>query len=314
MNGELSRIAANAKGLGLWLYRAVTSVRRRHALQQLKEIGRVPIAILFYHRVANDIVNEWTISRRDFVRQLDWLGRHFDIVSLSEAQLRIKSVSNNRPTVALTFDDGYADNCDFAIGELCRRKLPATYFVASDFVSSGEPFPHDLLAGHPLPPNTVEQLRDIASRGIEIGGHTRGHIDLGKMADITGLRREIQGNARQLERWLRVKIRYFSFPYGLPENISQRAVDVIMQSGFKGYCTAYGAWNWPGNLGIHLKRIHADPGLDSLRNWLTLDPRKLRDQRVLPFVEMPVSGSASNENSPRNVAPNATLPASVTRI
>lgn len=297
MNGQPSRKALSVNSLGLWLYRAVTSGRRQRILRQLKANCRVPIAILFYHRVADDLVNDWTISRRDFARQLDWLSGQFDIVSLAEAQLRIKSPKNDRPTVAITFDDGYADNCDFAIQELSRRNLPATYFVVSNCVCTGESFPHDVLAGHPLLPNTVDQLRFIASQGIEIGGHTLSHVDLGKLRDPSALHQEIVGNLEQLQRWLRVPIRYFSFPYGMPENTSQLAVDIIKQAGFSGFCTAYGAWNWPGSHGFHLKRIHADPGLESLRNWLTLDPRKVRDRRSLPFDETAACESASKVNS-----------------
>ncbi len=62
----------------------------------------------------------------------------------------------------------------------------------------------------------------------------------------------------------------------MPANISQEAIDVVIESGFKGFLSAYGGWNWPGEDDFHLQRIHGDPGLASLTNWLTLDPRKLR--------------------------------------
>ncbi len=83
------------------------------------------------------------MSTSDFAAQLDWLQKHFDCVTLEEAQRRVRSSFNDRPTVAITFDDGYAENSQFAIPELVRRNIPATYFVATDFVRSGEPFPHD---------------------------------------------------------------------------------------------------------------------------------------------------------------------------
>ncbi len=273
------------KEKALWVYLRLTQIRRSRLQQRLSNQGNFPIAILFYHRVADSHPNDWTLPCADFANQLDWLQEHFDVVSLSEAQRRIRSSFCDRPTVAITFDDGYSDNADFAIPELARRNLPATYFVATEFVRTGKPFPHDALQGQHLTPNTIDELRLFLDLGIEIGAHTKTHCDLGQLEDTTAIQEEIGGSVTQLERWLGTQVRYFAFPYGLPHNTSQPAVDVIAQSNLLGFCTAYGAWNWPLSLGFHLKRIHADRGLIRLKNWLTLDSRKLVDAVTLPFVE-----------------------------
>lgn len=258
-------------------------------LSDLRESGNCPVAILFYHRIADNRPNDWTMGSRDFVQQLDWLQDNFDIVSLEEAQRRIRSTHNDLPTVAITFDDGYAENSQTAIPELVRRNLPATYFVATDFMKSGNAFPHDQRRGVPLQPNTIDDLRHYASLGIELGAHTKSHIDCGRVADVDQLRDEIVGSAQQLEKWCKTPVRYFSFPYGMPENTSQLAVDIVREAGFAGFCTAYTAWNWPCSDGFHMRRIHSDPGLQSLKNRLTLDPRKLHDASRLPFSESSTS-------------------------
>ncbi len=269
----------------LWLYQLATARRRSRMAGSLRDSGNYPVAILFYHRIADSHLNDWSMQVRNFIVQLDWLQKHFDIVTLEEAQRRIVSQYNDRPTVAITFDDGYAENVKNAIPELLRRNLPATYFVSTNFMRTGEPFPHDLARGVPLEPNSIDDLRDFAAAGIELGAHTKSHANLGAIDDEETLRDEIIGSAQQLEQWCRVPIRYFSFPYGLPQNTSQKAVDIIREAGFAGFCTAYNAWNWPGSEGFHLRRCHADPGLQSLKNRLTLDPRKLQDKNQLPFSE-----------------------------
>ncbi len=273
------------KNSALWLYQLATARRRTRIAHDLREHGNYPVAILFYHRVADSHPNDWTMSVRDFNLQLDWLQKNFDIVTLEEAQKCIVAKYNDRPTVAITFDDGYADNVHTAIPELIRRNLPATYFVATDFMRTGDAFPHDLARDVPLQPNTIADLRQFVTAGIEIGAHTKSHANLGAIDDLDQLRDEIVGSAQLLEQWCQVPIRYFSFPYGLPENTSQKAVDVVREAGFAGFCTAYNAWNWPGTEGFHLRRCHADPGLQSLKNRLTLDPRKLQEKNPLPFVE-----------------------------
>lgn len=273
------------KEQALWLYRQLTRRTRQRLLAELRAEGRLPLGILFYHRVADQHPNPWTISRDNFARHLDWLQANFQLVSLAEMQRRIRSAHCEQPTVSLTFDDGYAENADFAIPELVRRGLTATYFVATDFVRTGQPFPHDVAAGVPLPPNTMDQLRDFAASGIEIGAHTRSHCDVAKVNCPEQLRSELIGSVEDLQTWLERPIRYFAFPYGLPQNCSQAAVELLVEHGLSGFCSAYGSWNWPDSHGYHLKRIHGDPGIEKLRNWLTLDPRKLVDHVTLPFHE-----------------------------
>ena len=128
-------------------YQGSRPYRRRRDRRAAAE-GRVPVVVLFYHRVADDGCGSWTHSNADFARQIDWLARRFDLVSLEEAQRRIASGHNTRPTACITFDDGYADNCNTAIPLLIKRQIPCTYFVTWHNVQSGEPFPHDVVLGY----------------------------------------------------------------------------------------------------------------------------------------------------------------------
>ena len=176
-------------------YATIPSRRMRNTF--LSACGRAPLMVLFYHRVADSHPNDWTISCDLFRRQMCWLRRHFDLISLSEAQRRIRSGCNMRPAVCVTFDDGYADNCDFALPYLRDEKIPCTYFVASQNVLTGTPFPHDIQAGVELSPNTPEQIAEWAEAGVEIGAHTRTHCDLGK---ITDARTVVQRDCRQWRR------------------------------------------------------------------------------------------------------------------
>ena len=142
--------------------------------------GRAPVPVLFYHRIADDGANPWTVSNVDFERQIAWLRRHFEIISLGEAQRRISghAPSARRLGVSITFDDGHADNCLQAFPLLVKHRIPCTYFVAVDHIVSGRPFAADGCA-----PNTVEQIRAMADSGIEIGAHTSSHADLGATGD-----------------------------------------------------------------------------------------------------------------------------------
>lgn len=258
-------------------YYGATYPWRRHFQRAARRAAVAPVMVLFYHRVADHGLNPWTIRTADFLRHLDWLQERFELVSLAEAQQRIASRYNTRACVAITFDDGYAENCEVAIPELIRRQIPVTYFVTLGNALSGEPFPHDVALGRPAAPNSVDQLREMAGSGlIEIGGHTRTHADLGKLRDHERLYDEVVAATDELEQHVGQAIRYFAFPYGLHANLSDAAIQLCRQHGLAGFCSAYGGYNLPGDDPYHLQRIHGDPELARLRNWLTIDPRKLR--------------------------------------
>ncbi|MCO6047289.1 polysaccharide deacetylase family protein [Aeoliella sp. ICT_H6.2] len=229
-----------------------------------------PVQILFYHRVADNHPNPWTIGHRAFEEQINWLARRFDVVSLTEAQRRIIHGKNRRPTAVITFDDGYADNMHFALPLLIRRNLPFTYFVTTGNVYSGEPFPHDVKRGEPLAPNTEGDIRELAMQGVEIGAHTRTHADLARL-EGQQLIDEIAGSKKDLESMTGREVQYFAFPYGQPRNLSPEGFRVALEAGFSGVCSAYGGYNFPGGDPFHLERFHADPDFLRFRHWLSVD-------------------------------------------
>jgi peptidoglycan/xylan/chitin deacetylase (PgdA/CDA1 family) len=149
----------------------------------------------------------------------------------------------------------------------------------SHFARTGEAFPHDINDGTPFPPNTLEQLSSLAAAGVDIGGHTRMHPDLGKITCVKQLHDEIVGGCNDLEQDLGVKIRHFAFPYGMHENLNAAAFHIAAEAGFAGVCSAYGGYNVPGDDAFHLQRFHGDPELVRLKNWLTVDPRKVRSTK-----------------------------------
>lgn len=258
------------------LYYLASLPQRRQVATQLQSQLRAPVMILFYHRVADTCPNGWTITNERFQRQITWIKQRYEIVGLREAQRRIGTQQNDKPAVCLTFDDGYADNCEQALPWLVEHGVPFTYFVTTEHIRTGEPFAHDVEAGEPLAPNSVDQLRELAAAGVEIGAHTRTHPDLGKIDDPQQLFEEIVGSKRELEEMIEQSVNYFAFPFGLPANMSTAAFEIAYQAGFWGVCSAYGGYNLPGDDAFHLQRIHGDPEWSRFRNWLTLDPRKLK--------------------------------------
>lgn len=260
-------------------YRLVSWPYRLIQHQQMHRTGSVPVLTLFYHRVADHPSNDWTISCSQFEEQIDWLEQHFEIVDLEESQRRIRSGSNTRPTISITFDDGYAENCDFALPMLIERRIPVTYFVTTYHTTEQQPFLHDRELNKPLPTNSIESLRALDMAGVEIGGHSRTHVDLGKITCEHALMDEVVYASRELEQAIGRKVRYFAFPYGQHANLNPTVFAMLKEAGFLGVCSAYQGWNEIGGDDFHLQRIHGDPNFSRLKNWLTYDPRMAKVER-----------------------------------
>jgi peptidoglycan/xylan/chitin deacetylase (PgdA/CDA1 family) len=271
------------KSLVLSAYCAATGPARQWSAWRRARAGESPVVALFYHRVADEHPNDWTMSRAMFARQIDWLSGECDIVSLAEGQRRLRE-GNRRTAVAITFDDGYAENCDFALPLLVERRLPFSYFVSVGNVLNQLPFPHDVAAGRPLPVNTIDQLRALPDNFCEIGNHTRTHPDLGQIGDPDRLFDETIAAGDSLAAAVSRQIRYFAFPFGRPQNLNAAAVRLLRDNGYLGYCSAYGGYNFPGDEPFHLQRIAVDDEFIRLKNWVTLDGRKQRQSEANRYV------------------------------
>ncbi len=264
------------KSIVLDVYRRMTMPYRLWFQWRAASLGRAPIIILFYHRVADVDPVPWSLTNSQFEQHLSWLRPRFDMISIEEAQRRIQSGCNPRPAVHITFDDGYAENCERALPALIREQIPCTYFVTLNNVLHNEPFAHDIKRGKRFPVNSIDQLRDLAAAGIQIGAHTRSHPDLGGISDAKRLRDEVLVSRDELQQALGAPVRYFAFPFGMPANLNRDVFHLCREAGLEAVCSAYGGYNFPGDDPFHLQRCHGDPELARIKNVASLDPRKLR--------------------------------------
>lgn len=128
------------------LRKAMKSVVRRVRRPLLRRIRRHGL-ILMYHRVATVQHDPWhlCVSPEHFGEQLDVLQRTANVVPLAQLTERLQ-LADARPTVAITFDDGYLDNYTAALPLLQRFGTPATIFLATGLIGRSEPFWWDQLS------------------------------------------------------------------------------------------------------------------------------------------------------------------------
>lgn len=274
--------------------------------------SRSPVSVLFYHRVADSVPNGWTLSRDCFRRHVDYCYENYELIDLAEVQRRVLDRDSCSAAVSITFDDGYRDNMDFALPLLIERGIPCTYFVTTSNILHQSPFAHDVKSGQPLATNTVAQIREASDAGIEIGCHTRNHVDFSRVYDPSIVRNEIIDAKHELEQMIGKQVRYFAFPFGMPEQLTQVAIEAVHEAGFAGFCRAYGGYNLIGRDAFHIRRCHGDPEFARLVNWLSFDRGKLwREPDVryfLPplrsFEQTVAHVSASSSNRSYLVSPS----------
>jgi len=143
--GAKALFAAALSGVGVHVL--VRNVRRVQA-------GGGRVLVLSYHRItpdfaasASESLPSLLVSTGTLRRQLQLVGRTHEIVSLADARriLAEPAGSGGRDVVAVTFDDGYADNAEHALPVLADLGVPATVFIPTGYIGTARRLPHDRL-------------------------------------------------------------------------------------------------------------------------------------------------------------------------
>jgi len=127
-----------------WLLHRVTETVASTALWhlgRLRRLQRRPVArILTYHNVTDEPDYGLSHPVSVFARQMRFLAEHYRVVSFSDV---VAMIDGTRPwidrAVAITFDDGYEDNCRIAWPILREHQFSATVFLTTDYIGAGRP-------------------------------------------------------------------------------------------------------------------------------------------------------------------------------
>jgi len=241
----------------------------RRGLARLAGLGRKSapgLRVLTYHRV-NDAHprDRLSVPTRAFAAQMEALadsGR--PVVALADAlpALRGEAVLPER-AVALTFDDGYADNHEAALPVLDRHGFPAVFFLATGFVGTTATI--ERYAGCCGADRMLDwdQVRELRARGHAIGGHGRRHRELGSLT-ADEVREEVLGCARDVQERVGERPRLFCYPRGSMDAAARR---ILVEAGFEAACTVRPGANAPGADLLALRRteISGDDTLGDFR-------------------------------------------------
>jgi peptidoglycan/xylan/chitin deacetylase (PgdA/CDA1 family) len=173
--------------------------------------GTIIDPIIYYHRVSPDADPDTGVTPEVFDRQMGFLkGIGFLGVPLKTILSDVPSTASRR--IAITFDDGYSDNLEWAAPILEKYGFRATIFCISGKPGRLSDWDKDpRWVGHPL--LDIKQMRELDQLGFEIGSHTRTHPDLSKLSD-RAVEEELIGSRKELEDMLGRSVETFCYPYG----------------------------------------------------------------------------------------------------
>lgn len=124
---------------------------------------RAKLSIVIYHRVlpeADHFLGDGS-NINSFNRQLCYLTRNFNVLSLSEAVEHLRAATLPARAVCITFDDGYADNADIALPILEKHGVAATFFVATGFLNGGRMWNDTVIESFRRAQGNTIDLREI---------------------------------------------------------------------------------------------------------------------------------------------------------
>jgi len=77
-----------------------------------------------------------------------------------------------KDSFAITFDDGYEDNFQYALPILKKYNCSATFFICTGFVTKEIDITKNWKCYRGLKPLSIEQIKEMKKSGMDFGCHT----------------------------------------------------------------------------------------------------------------------------------------------
>lgn len=181
---------------------------------------KADIFILCYHAIGNDTWR-YGVSKREFEKQMKYLVKNFQSVSLSDIEKHILGKRMlNRPSFVITFDDGYKDVLD--IKEVCEKlNIKPCVFVLGDTKNANR--------------KELDNQRDLLSKreivrlkkaGWDVQSHTMTH-DFLPLSN--NLEMEIAQSKSKIRKDLGATAKYLAYPKG---GYNSKVIRVAKKAGY----------------------------------------------------------------------------------
>lgn len=201
------------------------------------------VSMLIYHRVGAATTSSIDLSLSEFRAQLARLREQHRVITLDEA---IRGLSREDHSVdgsvVLTFDDGTDDFVDVVVPELVEQHLPATLYLATQFVDDQRKFPWGTA------PLTWSGLRQAVSTGlVTVGSHTHSHLLLDRVS-VAQATADVDRSIDLIGSELGAAPIHFAYPKALP---GTPGIQEVIAARFRSAALARSRINQVGQTNLH---------------------------------------------------------------
>jgi len=210
------------------------------------------VRILTYHRIGisrTGRTERLTVPPGRFARQIGLLrGLRTQFADLDQCGEWLAGRKSVGKPLVLSFDDGYADICQYALPLLVEHGISAIVYLVADRRQDNW---MNLGGGAALPLMDWSQVRDLARNGIMFGSHTQTHPDLTQLSDEQ-LHSELVDSKKEIEDQLGQPVNHFCYPFGAHDD---RVVDAVGEAGYTTATTTRRGAVVPGCDPLRLPRL-----------------------------------------------------------
>ena len=189
------------------------------------------IPILMYHSIASmpksTVMRSLHVPPRRFKFQM-WMLKILGYQGLSIRELKpYLDGDKNGKVVGITFDDGYQNILLNAAPILKKYNFSATCFIVSQRIGTSNTWDFDKgITQSPL--MTESDINKWLNLGMDIGAHTKTHVDLTKVSEKSA-QREISDCKTELEKIFKIPITDFCYPFG---HFNKLLANITKKSGY----------------------------------------------------------------------------------
>lgn len=208
---------------------------------------RLPVLVMHHvkwDRPGDDAIElGLTIHPSQFRQEVRYLASHrYRTVSAAGvAGVLVRGGKLPSHSVALTFDDGYADMYTNVYPVLRSHHMTATFFVCPGLIGK----PRYM---------TWKQVQTMVSHGMDIEAHTMTHPDLTRVSAAQAWG-EINGSRQALRSRVHVPARVFAYPYGTS---NATVLGDVRKAGYWIAFTTQQGWVLKSGSRFLLPRVYID--------------------------------------------------------
>ena len=198
-------------------------------------------ALIICYHCRNDEANSYLrpTTVTDFRNQMRYLSKAYHPISLE--RMARHGTLLPRKTIVVTLDDGYQDNYENAYPILKEYDIPATVFLTTGFIGTGE-IPR-WEKGHYTAEKTLmlswKQVREMSDNGISFGSHTLTHPFLTRIPR-TQAEKEIHLSKDIIEQQIGKCITTFSYPSG---DFNSDTEAIVKEAGYSAAVSTMAGYN-----------------------------------------------------------------------